>query len=111
MAWPDLRTILATWLAIPLTALDWWLAWDRLPARVAMKYAANGRAVAWASREDAMTFDLVLLAVVLGVATLAGVAGLAVQPERGRRISTGILVCATLVFLVVNGVLWLYQVA
>jgi hypothetical protein len=38
MEWSDLRVTLWSWLLVPLTALDWWFAWSRLPERVVMKW-------------------------------------------------------------------------
>jgi hypothetical protein len=46
------------WLALPLTALRFWLAWDRLPLRMASHFDINGQPNGWMPRERA--FYLVL---------------------------------------------------
>jgi hypothetical protein len=105
-----LRRLLLAWLALPLTALDWWLAWDRLPQRVVMKTGAHGEPLHWATREDALRFDLLLIGGVLAFLTLTSALALASQPEKGRQVATGGLLVAAFLFVVVNGILWGRQV-
>ena len=38
--WYTLATWLM-WLALPITALNYWRVWDRLPARMAVHFDAN----------------------------------------------------------------------
>jgi len=59
-----------TWLALPLTALQYWRAWDRLPMRVAVHFDINWQPNGWTSRQGALmlalgtsTFLLVILTV------------------------------------------------
>lgn len=59
------------WLAVPITALDYWLAWDRLPARMAVHFAINWRANGWASREAAFGFGVGVVVFMLLVFTIA----------------------------------------
>jgi len=47
-----MRSIFAVWLALPLVGLDWWRAWDRLPASMANHFDASWRANGWAPRMD-----------------------------------------------------------
>ncbi len=67
------RLSLATglmWLALPLTALDYWLVWDRLPARMATHFDADWRANGWASREGSLEFALLVVLFMLAVFTI-----------------------------------------
>jgi|SRR5579864_286823 len=59
------------WLAVPLTALDYWLVWDRLPARMAVHFNIDWRANGWASREAAFGFALGVIVFMLLVFTVA----------------------------------------
>ncbi len=97
--------------ALPLTAIDWLIAWSRLPDGVLMN-GAKGHATSTATRVDAMKFDLKLLAGVLIFATLIGVLAGFVRPERATLGAAVVLMCAGLhVFLLLlNGVLCFAQV-
>jgi hypothetical protein len=46
------------WLVLPLTALRYWWAWDRLPARLATHFNAAGQPNGWMTREAALEFGL-----------------------------------------------------
>ena len=59
------------WIAVPLTAFDYWLAWDRLPARMAIHFNADWRANGWASREAALGFAMGVVVFMLLVFTVA----------------------------------------
>jgi hypothetical protein len=108
----DLKKILLAWLALPLTALDWAVAWSRLPERVPMHFGPDGRATSWATRGEAMRFDLVLLGGVLLFATVVGFLVAFTRPGTGGpRGAMAVLVVGGFVFLVVNWILWRYQVA
>jgi hypothetical protein len=106
----QLRATLWSWLLVPLTALDWWFAWARLPERVVMKTGPSGQPTSWAPREQAMTFDLVLLAGILAFTTVLTLIVAFAQPEKATRVSIGTAACNAFVFLVLNGVLWFVQV-
>jgi len=86
MEWSDLRMTLWSWLLVPLTALDWWIAWSRLPERVVMKTGPSGQPTSWAAREQAMTFDLGLLAGVLAFTTVLTMV-VAFAQQSGPRVS------------------------
>ena len=58
------------WLALPLTALRFWMIWDRLPLRMATHFNANWQPNGWMSREVAFEFALGITAVLLGVFTI-----------------------------------------
>jgi Protein of unknown function (DUF1648) len=62
------------WLALPLTALNYWRAWDRLPIRVAVHFDANWQPNGWTSREGARMLALGMTAFLLVVFTLAAYA-------------------------------------
>jgi hypothetical protein len=106
----DLLKILGAWLIIPLTALSWVIAWHRLPERVAMKLDAGGRPIGWAPRHAAMTFDLKVLAGVLTFATVIAFLIAFVQPGKARLAPNVVIFCAAFVGLLLNGILWVYQV-
>jgi len=67
--WISTLTWLA-WLALPLTALRYWSAWDRLPARMATHFAANGQPNGWMSREMSLAFALGITAFLLVMFTV-----------------------------------------
>jgi len=58
------------WLAVPITAFDYWRVWDRLPARMAIHFDINWRANGWASREAAFGLSLGLVMFMLLVFTI-----------------------------------------
>jgi hypothetical protein len=105
-----LRKLALAWLALPLTALDWLVAWGRLPARVVMKTNASGQPIHWATREDALRFDLSLVGGVLVFLTIVSALVVALQPEKARQATWGAVVVALFLFLIVNGILWGSQV-
>ena len=59
------------WIAVPFTAFDYWLAWDQLPARMAVHFNSDWRANGWASREAALGFTLGVVVFMLLVFTIA----------------------------------------
>ncbi len=46
------------WLALPLTAMRFWIVWDRLPLRRATHFNASWQPNGWMSREAALDFAL-----------------------------------------------------
>jgi hypothetical protein len=58
------------WLALPLTALRYWWAWDRLPARMATHFNAAGQPNGWMTREAALEFGLGFTLLFLAVFTV-----------------------------------------
>lgn len=64
------RALTATlWLALPLIGLQYWLVWNRLPARLATHFGATAQPNGWMSRETSIIFLLVLLGFVLATFT------------------------------------------
>jgi hypothetical protein len=58
------------WLALPLTAFRFWLAWSRLPLRMATHFDINWRPNGWMPRDTAFYFALGITAFVLAVFTI-----------------------------------------
>lgn len=46
------------WLFLPITAVRYWSAWDRLPAHLATHFDASGHPNGWMTRQNAFTFGL-----------------------------------------------------
>lgn len=88
------------WLALPLTAVNYWRAWDRLPMRIAVHFDGNWQPNGWTSREGARMLALGMTAFLLVVFTLAAYAA--------RRMATSSLSQWALVavFYVVLGVVY-----
>jgi len=105
-----IKRILLAWLALPLTALDWAIAWRKLPEHVVMKTGANGQPLAWASRAAAMRVDLTVMTVVLLFGTAVGFLVAFQKPWKATQGAGAVLFLGVLVFLVMNGVLWFAQV-
>jgi Protein of unknown function (DUF1648) len=63
-----------TWLALPLTALNYWRAWDLLPARVAVHFDINWQPNGWTSREGSLMLALGTTAFLLLIFTIASYA-------------------------------------
>ncbi|MGH9501153.1 MAG: DUF1648 domain-containing protein [Terriglobales bacterium] len=59
------------WLALPLIALRYWQAWDRLPFRMATHFDINGRANGWMTRDVSLWFALGITAFLLVIFTAA----------------------------------------
>jgi Protein of unknown function (DUF1648) len=57
------------WLALPITAVRFWMAWDRLPLRMATHFGINGQPNGWMPRHTALYFALAMTALVLAVFT------------------------------------------
>jgi len=57
------------WIALPLTALRFWLAWDRLPQRMATHFDANWQPNGWMPRQAALYFALGITVFMLAVFT------------------------------------------
>jgi uncharacterized protein DUF1648 len=64
--------VLVMWLVFPLTALNYWSSWDRLPARVAVHFDANWQPNGYTSREGALMLGLGIMAVMLVIFTVGG---------------------------------------
>jgi hypothetical protein len=58
------------WLALPLTAIRFWAAWNRLPLRMATHFSINGQPNGWMPRELALYFALGITALMLASFTV-----------------------------------------
>jgi uncharacterized membrane protein len=66
------RTMAALlWLALPLTAFQFWTVWNELPSRMASHFGAAGQPNGWMARETLVIFSLVLLTFLLATFTFA----------------------------------------
>jgi hypothetical protein len=61
--------IVVLWLALPLVALEYWVAWDDLPAHIATHFNAAGQANGWMARDVGLGFGLGVMAFLLLVFT------------------------------------------
>jgi hypothetical protein len=68
------------WLALPLTALDYWQAWGRFPMRLAVHFDANWQPNGYTSREGALMLGLGIMAVMLLLFTVGGLIVNALKP-------------------------------
>lgn len=62
------------WLALPITAIRFWLVWDRLPLRMASHFNFNGRPNGWMARDAAFLLALGVTAVMVAVFTVVSYA-------------------------------------
>ncbi len=60
------------WLALPITALNYWRAWAQLPARMAVHFDANWQPNGYTSREGALMLGLGIMAFLLVIFTVGG---------------------------------------
>jgi hypothetical protein len=60
------------WLALPITALSYWRAWDQLPTRMALHFDANWQPNGYTSREGALMLGLGIMAFLLVIFTVGG---------------------------------------
>jgi uncharacterized protein DUF1648 len=58
------------WLALPITALNYWRAWDQLPTRMAVHFDANWQPNGYTSREGALMLGLGIMAFLLVIFTV-----------------------------------------
>ena len=54
--------ILVMWLPLPITALNYWRAWDHLPMRMAVHFDASWQPNGYTSRQGSLTAALAMLA-------------------------------------------------
>jgi hypothetical protein len=62
------------WLALPVTALNYWRAWDHLPSRMAVHFDANWQPNGWTTREGSMMMALGITGFLLLIFTVASYA-------------------------------------
>lgn len=60
------------WLALVTSALNYWRAWDQLPARMAVHFDANWRPNGYMSKEASAELGLGIMAVMLVLFSVAG---------------------------------------
>jgi uncharacterized membrane protein len=60
------------WLAVPLTALNYWRVWERLPARMAVHFDIDGQPNGWTSREMSLRLALIITAFMIAIFMIAG---------------------------------------
>src|SRR3974390_3936324 len=72
--------LLLMWLALITNALNYWRAWDQLPARMAVHFDANWQPNGYTSKEGAVELGLGILAVILVLFTVAGLIAHALRP-------------------------------
>jgi hypothetical protein len=58
------------WLALPMVAVQYRLAWNRLPASMAVHFNAANQANGWMTRQQSLDFNLAMVAIVLAVSTV-----------------------------------------
>lgn len=100
------KRLWALWLAIPATALNYWLVWSRLPAQIVMHTDVNGHPNSWASPDQARTFTLVFLAFVLAVVTAVGYLVAYSRPDRARPALVLLYIVVCLTWALLNGFVW-----
>jgi hypothetical protein len=59
------------WLAMPLTALQYWLVWDQLPTRMATHFGASSQPNGWITRDTSLIFSVGVMVILLGAFTWA----------------------------------------
>jgi len=90
--------LLLMWLALITSALGYWRAWDRLPARMAVHFDKNFEPNGYSSREGAVEIGLGVMVVMVLLFTIAGLIAHAMKPAAAWPL--------LLFFYVVVGILW-----
>jgi hypothetical protein len=86
------------WLVLPATALNYWRAWDQLPARMAVHFDANWQPNGYTSREGSLMLGLGIMAFMLLTFTIAALIVRAQKPSAAWPM--------LLAFYVALGILW-----
>lgn len=86
------------WLALPITSLDYWRAWDQLPARMAVHFDANWQPNGFTSRKGVLTLGLGIMGVMLIFFTIGSLISRALKPSASWML--------LVVFYVSLGFLW-----
>jgi hypothetical protein len=86
------------WLALPVTTLDYWRNWDRLPVRMAVHFDANWQPNGYTSREGALDLGLGIMVFMLVVSTVGLLIAHALKPAAAWPL--------LLVFYVTIGFVW-----
>jgi hypothetical protein len=69
------------WLALPITALNYWSAWDQLPRRMAVHFDAYWHPNGFTSREGALELGLGIMGFMLVVSTVGALVAHALKPS------------------------------
>src|SRR5579871_4236222 len=69
------------WVALLSSALNYWRAWDQLPARMAVHFDADWRPNGYTSREGALELGLGIMTVMLVLFTVAALIAHAMKPS------------------------------
>lgn len=77
------------WLALPLTALRYWMVWDQLPIRLATHFNAAGQANGWMTRAVSLEFALGITLFLLVIFTV--ICYMAIRQETADRVSWSML--------------------
>ena len=86
------------WLALLSTALNYWRAWDKFPARMAVHFNAEWQPNGYTSREGALMLGLGIMTAMLLIFTVAAYAVRALNPGASWPLLA--------VFAVVLGFVW-----
>jgi hypothetical protein len=68
------------WLALPITAFNYWRAWDRLPERMAVHFDAAWRPNGWTTRDGSLHLALGVTVFLLIVFTFGSLVTQARKP-------------------------------
>jgi len=69
------------WLALPITALNYWRAWDQLPASMAVHFDVNNHPNGYTTKEGALELGLGIMAFMLVTSTIAALVSHALKPS------------------------------
>lgn len=87
------------WLSVPISALEYWRAWDQLPLRMAVHFDANWQPNGYTSREGALMLGLGIMGFILVISTVGALIAHALRPS-------GAAWMLLLVFYVTVGFCW-----
>jgi len=72
--------VVLMWLALPITAQNYWTNWERLPARMAVHFDANWQPNGYTNREAALELGLGIMVFMLVVSTVGLLIAHALKP-------------------------------
>lgn len=86
------------WVSLPAVALNYWRAWDRLPARMAVHFDANNHANGFTTKEGALELGLGMMGLMLVLSTIAALLSHAAKPSASWPV--------LLISYIVLGIMW-----
>ena len=92
------RLVAMTWLVLPLSAWNYWHAWDKLPDRMAVHFNQNFEPNGYTSKKGSVELGLGIMVVMLVLFTVAALISYAAKPNAAWPV--------LIVFCVVLGFLW-----